>query len=242
LLVIFGAVRSARASVVPFAVAAYIGGAYFFTSSTSFANPAVTFARMFSDTFAGIAPRSVPTFFAGQLLGLGVATLAIRLLYPSMEAVSNDVVVPHPDERKILADQPKEVLFACVHNSGRSRMAEAFFNDEVAKRGISDLRAVSAGTQPSDAANPTVVATMAEVGLHIPETPGRLLTLDLTKQTIKFISMGCGDAEACPARLRDDMEDWEIEDPKGQSIEKVREIREVVRQRVVALVDELTAN
>ena len=83
LMVIQGCVRSGRAAVVPFAVAAWIGGAYWFTSSTSFANPAVTIARTLSDTFAGIAPASVPMFILMQLLGLGIAFGLVRLLYPT---------------------------------------------------------------------------------------------------------------------------------------------------------------
>jgi arsenate reductase len=95
LLVIFGVVRSGRTSAAPFAVGAYIGGAYFFTSSTAFANPAVTVARMLSDTFAGIAPGSVAPFVAAQLLGAGLAAAALRVLFPSVEAVAGDVVLPH---------------------------------------------------------------------------------------------------------------------------------------------------
>jgi len=82
LLVIHGCVRTGRARVVPFAVAAWIGGAYWFTSSTSFANPAVTVGRMFSDTFAGIAPASVPMFVVMQLVGLVIAVGLIRLFFP----------------------------------------------------------------------------------------------------------------------------------------------------------------
>lgn len=82
LLVIFAIVRSGRVAVVPFAVGAWIGGAYFFTSSTSFANPAVTVARTLSDTFAGIAPSSAPMFVAMQLVGMGLAFFLIRFLYP----------------------------------------------------------------------------------------------------------------------------------------------------------------
>jgi len=95
LLVIFGAVRTGRAGVVPFAVGAYITGAYFFTSSTSFANPAVTVARELSNTFAGISPASVPPFIAAQLIGAGVAYLAIRVLYPHAADVAGVVVLPH---------------------------------------------------------------------------------------------------------------------------------------------------
>jgi arsenate reductase len=96
LVVILGVVRSGRSAVAPFAVAAYIGGAYFFTSSTSFANPAVTLARTLSDTFAGIAPSSVPPFVLAQLIGAGLAIGLVRFLYPSITDVASDVVVPHP--------------------------------------------------------------------------------------------------------------------------------------------------
>jgi glycerol uptake facilitator-like aquaporin len=82
LLVIHGCVRTGRASAVPFAVGAWIGGAYFFTSSTSFANPAVTIGRTLSDTFAGIKPSSAPMFIVMQLLGAAVAFVLIRVLYP----------------------------------------------------------------------------------------------------------------------------------------------------------------
>lgn len=82
LLVIQGCVRTGRANAVPFAVAAWIGGAYWFTSSTSFANPAVTIARTLSDTFAGIAPSSAPAFIAAQLVGMVIAFGLVRLFYP----------------------------------------------------------------------------------------------------------------------------------------------------------------
>lgn len=81
-LLIFALVRTRRSPLVPFAVGAYIGGAYFFTSSTSFANPAVTIARSFSDTFAGIAPASVVPFILAQLAGAALAVAAVRVLYP----------------------------------------------------------------------------------------------------------------------------------------------------------------
>jgi len=84
LLVILGVVRSGRVAVAPFAVAAYIGGAYFFTSSTSFANPAVTAARSLSDTFAGIDPASVPAFAVCQVAGAGLALALMRFLYPPL--------------------------------------------------------------------------------------------------------------------------------------------------------------
>ena len=94
LLVVFGVVRSGRAPAAPFAVGAYIGGAYFFTASTSFANPAVTLARTLSPTFAGIKPSSVPPFVVAQLVGAGLAVLAIMVLYPTVTTFAPDVVIP----------------------------------------------------------------------------------------------------------------------------------------------------
>jgi arsenate reductase len=82
LLLIQGCVRTGRARVIPFAVGAWIGGAYWFTSSTSFANPAVTIARTLSDSFAGIAPASAPMFIVMQLIGCGIAYGLIRFFYP----------------------------------------------------------------------------------------------------------------------------------------------------------------
>lgn len=95
LLVIFGVVGSGRAASAPVAVGAYITGAYWFTSSTSFANPAVTLARTLSDTFAGISPASVPLFVATQLLGAALAVGAVRVLWPDIATVADVVVVPH---------------------------------------------------------------------------------------------------------------------------------------------------
>jgi glycerol uptake facilitator-like aquaporin len=96
LLVIFSLARTKRLSAAPAAVGAYIGAAYFFTSSASFANPAITVGRMFSDTFAGIAPASAPGYVVAQLLGGACAILAIRVLYPDVTpAEAAELVVPH---------------------------------------------------------------------------------------------------------------------------------------------------
>lgn len=99
LLVIFGISRRGTPAVVPFAVGAYITGAYFFTSSTSFANPAVTVGRMLSNTFAGISPASVAPFIAAQLAGGAVAWLLIRTLFADVRERARGVVVPRPDSR-----------------------------------------------------------------------------------------------------------------------------------------------
>jgi len=98
LSVVWGCVRLRQKGVVPFAVAAYITAACWFTSSTSFANPAVTLARSASDTFAGIRPANVPGFIAAQLLGAAAATLLFRWLVPSLPVRAGEVVVPHGAE------------------------------------------------------------------------------------------------------------------------------------------------
>lgn len=103
IVVVFGIARAGRSTAAPFAVGAYITGAYFFTSSTSFANPAVTVARMFSDTFAGIAPASVALFVLAQCAGGLAAYAVVRLLWPrtaAAQAAAHDIVVPH-EQREI---------------------------------------------------------------------------------------------------------------------------------------------
>ena len=99
LLVIFALARSGRSRSAPAAVGAYIGAAYWFTSSTSFANPAITIGRMFTDTFAGIAPASVPSFIGAQILGGALAVVVIKALYPAITPTdAADIIVPH-DQR-----------------------------------------------------------------------------------------------------------------------------------------------
>jgi glycerol uptake facilitator-like aquaporin len=97
LMVIFALARTGRSRSAPAAVGAYIGAAYLFTSSTSFANPAITVGRMFSNTFAGIAPSSAPTFIAAQIVGGVLAIAVIKVLYPRLTpAEAAEVVIPHP--------------------------------------------------------------------------------------------------------------------------------------------------
>ena len=99
IVVIFALARSGRSRSAAAAVGAYIGAAYFFTSSTSFANPAITVGRMFSDTFAGIAPASVPSFIAAQVIGGALAVVVIRALYPRLTpAQAAGIIVPHQDQ------------------------------------------------------------------------------------------------------------------------------------------------
>ena len=97
LLVIFGVVRSGKSTLAAFSVGGYIAGAYFFTSSTSFANPAVTIARTLSDTFAGIEPASAPAFIVAQLAAVAVGVALIKVIYPDIEQVAHEAVVPALD-------------------------------------------------------------------------------------------------------------------------------------------------
>lgn len=125
----------------------------------------------------------------------------------------------------------KTVLFACVHNAGRSQMAAALFNSltDPAK-----ARAVSAGTNPGPTVHPEVVAVMNEVGIDLSAATTTRLTPELAGTTHMLITMGCGDAcPYVPGVIRDD---WPLEDPKGKSIEAVRSIREELRHRVEALI------
>lgn len=127
------------------------------------------------------------------------------------------------------------VIFVCVHNAGRSRMAEAFFNDLARGR----FRAISAGTQPADRPHQEVVAAMAEVGIEIADRPGRMLTPELAESAEKLVSMGCNVEEACPA-VTIPMEDWALEDPKGRPPEEVAAIRDEIEMRVRNLLAELS--
>lgn len=122
------------------------------------------------------------------------------------------------------------VLFACVHNAGRSQMAAAFFN---ALCDPAVARAVSAGTQPADRVHPEVIAAMSEVGIDLSAQRPRLLTPELAQGATLLVTLGCG--EACPALPGLRREDWPLPDPKGATLEAVRQIRDEVRARVVRL-------
>lgn len=130
--------------------------------------------------------------------------------------------------------EKKSVLFVCVHNSGRSQMAEAFFNRFAGNK----TAASSAGTQPAPEINPTVVQVMREAGLDISHHKPKLLTLKMVEHADRVITMGCGVADTCPAAIVP-MEDWGIEDPEGKPIEKVREIRDIIKIKVVTLIKAL---
>ncbi|HEU4412716.1 MAG TPA: arsenate reductase ArsC [Polyangiaceae bacterium] len=122
------------------------------------------------------------------------------------------------------------VLFACVHNAGRSQMAAAWFN---ALADPAKARALSAGTEPGERVHPEVAAAMGEVGIDLSGERPRFLSDDLARAASLLVTMGCG--EACPAVPGRRRDDWPLEDPKGKPLEKVRAIRDEVRARVEAL-------
>jgi arsenate reductase len=125
----------------------------------------------------------------------------------------------------------KTVIFACVHNAGRSQMAAAFFNT------LADpatARALSAGTSPGDRVHPEVVAVMQEEGIDLSGARPQKLTAELGADAQLLITMGCGDE--CPVVPGVHRDDWPLQDPKGQPIERVRAIRNDIRARVEALV------
>ena len=128
----------------------------------------------------------------------------------------------------------KNVLFVCVHNAGRSQMAEAFFNRIVEGKAVG----FSAGTQITETINPVVVEAMQEVGIDISREKPKMLTLDMMDRADKVITMGCGVDGICPASIVPS-EDWKLEDPAGKSIETVRKIRDEVKLRVEKLIVEM---
>ena len=122
------------------------------------------------------------------------------------------------------------VIFACIHNAGRSQMAAAWFN---ALADSTKARAVSAGTDPGTRVHPEVLEAMREVGIDLGDRTPQKLTDDLARGAQVLITMGCG--EQCPVVPGLRRDDWPLEDPKGKPIERVREIRDDVRARVIAL-------
>jgi arsenate reductase (thioredoxin) len=125
------------------------------------------------------------------------------------------------------------VLFACVHNAGRSQMAAAWLSKVSDPRKV---RAVSAGTQPGVRVHPEVVQVMREEGIDLSNVKPQFLSNDLAQQATLLVTMGCGDA--CPYVPGLKKLDWPLPDPKGQPIESVRQIRDEIRRRVVALATE----
>jgi arsenate reductase len=177
---------------VPFAVGAYITAAYWFTASTSFANPAVTLARAASDTFAGIRPVDAPGFIVAQLVGAALATVLFRWLVPSLPKDAPKVVVEHPEPESTHADK-KRVLILCTGNSARSQMAEGLLRHHAGDR----FEVFSAGTRPSHV-RPEAIAVMRELQIDISSQRSKAVD-EFADQSFDYVLTVCDNAkETCP--------------------------------------------
>jgi arsenate reductase len=133
----------------------------------------------------------------------------------------------------------EKILFVCVHNAGRSQMAEALFNAVAAERGLAE-RAASAGTEPGERVHPEVVAAMGELGIDLSGRKPRRLSNEMVAGAERVITMGCApDAESCPALFLKEVTDWALPDPRGESRERVRAIRDEIARRVRAPVEDI---
>lgn len=132
-----------------------------------------------------------------------------------------------------MTDRTPTVLFVCVHNAGRSQMAAGYLRHLAGDR----IEVRSAGSMPAEAINPIAVEAMAEEGIDITAESPKVLTTDAVQASDVVITMGCGDA--CPIFPGKRYEDWDLDDPAGQGIDAVRPIRDDIRRRISALVDEL---
>ena len=129
----------------------------------------------------------------------------------------------------------KKVLFVCVENAGRSQIAEGFFK----KYAPEGFEAVSAGTKPVDNLNPIAIEVMKEIGIDISNQKSKLVTNEMINDSESVVNMGCMDKESCPALFVEDIADWGIEDPKGKSIEQVRQIRDTIESKIKELVTKI---
>ncbi len=131
----------------------------------------------------------------------------------------------------MVKENKKSIVFACVGNSGRSQMAEGFARKILPKGTI----IVSAGTKPAVAIDPNAIAVMKEVGIDISRQKPKLLTTKMVSDATHFVSMGCGVLDSCPVPLikgKLEVEDWELDDPKGKDISFVRGIRDKIEQNL----------
>lgn len=134
-------------------------------------------------------------------------------------------------------EKSEKILFVCVENAGRSQMAEAFFKKYAPKK----FQAISAGTKPSTEVNPVVIQAMKEVGIDIAQKP-KSVSNEMFEDSFQTVNMGCMDKESCPALFANDVIDWGLSDPKGKSLEEVREIRDSIEAKIKSLIRSLEEN
>ena len=245
-LVVFALARSGRGALAPAAVAGWVGAAYWATSSTSFANPAVTIGRAFTGTFAGIAPASVPGFVAAQAIG-GVLGRGPGLgLLPGCPAGGWRAAGPGRAGGGGGGPGRRELTGRRIADGGRSRGAVhvhpqrgpvANGGGATGEGGGRAVRVTSAGSEPADRVNPAVAAAMAEVGVDISGAVPKPLAAGQAEAADIVITMGCGDA--CPVFPGKRYLVWELPDPAGLTVEQVRPIRDDIAGRVRALLAEL---
>lgn len=137
------------------------------------------------------------------------------------------------DNLNIDLNVKKTIMFVCVHNAGRSQMAAGFMRELGGER----VEVLSAGSAPKDSINPIAVEAMAELGIDIANQQPKILTPEAVQQSDVVITMGCGDA--CPYYPGKRYEDWKLDDPAGQGIEPVRIIRDEIKARIEALLQEI---
>jgi arsenate reductase len=138
--------------------------------------------------------------------------------------------------------QRTTVAFVCVQNAGRSQMAYAFAQQEVAERGLSDeIDLVTGGTRPADHVHDEVVRAMHAVGIDISDRTPREITFEETRESDYVITMGCSAADVCPAGWAGENRDWDLDDPDGKSADEVARIRDDIEDRVTRLLDEVAS-
>jgi glycerol uptake facilitator-like aquaporin len=235
-LVICGATRAGRGQQVGYLVGAYITAAYWFTSSTSFANPAVTVARTLSDTFAGITPTSAPMFLLAQLAGTALGYVLIRALYP------------HPAQVAAQLAASATPIWKAIHD----RQAQRALRLRPQRRPIPDGRRL-----PHPLCRPPDRGPLRRLRTRRPDQPGRRPSHGRRRHRHhrrttqnphhrrrpnlrRRHPMGCGDT--CPYYPGKRYEDWVLDDPAGQDLATVRAVRNQIRGRVVALLDDLLPN
>ncbi|GGL23418.1 ArsC family transcriptional regulator [Halarchaeum grantii] len=132
------------------------------------------------------------------------------------------------------------LAFVCVQNAGRSQMATAFAEREVAARGLADdIEILTGGTRPAEHVHPEVVETMRDVGIDLGDREPREVTVEEIQRADYVVTMGCSADDVCPAGWAGENRDWDLTDPDGKSPEAVAEIRDDIEARVAALFDEL---
>ena len=227
LLVIFSLARTKRANTIPAAVGAYIGAAYFFTSSASFANPAITDRAHVLQHVRRHRPRIRARVRdrAARRGPRGARAAGSPLPRRDSGRGRRDPPATPPGGQRLMAS----VLFVCLHNAGRSQMSQALFERAADGRHT----ALSAGTTPAEHVHPEVVEVMRELGIELADRRPQLLTRELAEQADVVVTMGCGDA--CPYIPGKRYIDWDLPDPKGRPISEVRDTRDDIARRVTAL-------